>query len=115
MATVTHVPSCPDPEAVSATRTALVRLRLAAESVEEELFTSLAVTGDPRTQRGLDAWVDTAVDAVRAIRERASEQEQRLAVRSSGREAPARGVPAQGVPAQGIPAHGVPAQPGRPR
>lgn len=65
--TVTGVASSPDPAAVAAVRAALARIAAETERDEEVLATTLAVTGDPATQRALDAWVDTAVDALRAL------------------------------------------------
>lgn len=71
--------SAPEAPALDAARTVLADLRTSAQDMEEELLASLAVTGDPHTQRVLDAWVDAAVDAARAVASRATEERQRLA------------------------------------
>lgn len=71
--------SAPDSPALDAARTALAGLRTGAQDMEDELLASLAVTGDPHTQRALDGWVDAAVDAARAVAARATEERQRLA------------------------------------
>lgn len=88
---MTGVAPVPDLDALASAQAALGRIREAVESIEDELFATLAITGDPDTQRALDAWVDGAVDAARGIGAAATEQRQRLTLHAEPRRSPQAG------------------------
>lgn len=58
----------------SASLTALAEARRTGLDLAEELLTHLPDLGDPVTQRAVDAWVEQAADALRAVAEACEER-----------------------------------------
>lgn len=58
----------------SASLTALAEARRLGLDLAEELLTHLPDLGDPVTQRAVDAWVEQAADALRAVAEACEER-----------------------------------------
>lgn len=67
------VPLGPDPALARAAADALFALRDRVTDAEDDVLSSLVVTGEPRPQRVLDDWLDQVADTLRAVGETASD------------------------------------------
>ncbi|GAA4400895.1 hypothetical protein GCM10023153_28810 [Ornithinibacter aureus] len=67
------VPLGPDPALARAAADALFALRERVADAEDDVLSSLVVTGEPRPQRVLDDWLDQVADTLRAVGETASD------------------------------------------
>lgn len=67
------VPLGPDPALARAAADALFALRDRVADAEDDVLSSLVVTGEPRPQRVLDDWLDQVADTLRAVGETASD------------------------------------------
>ena len=65
------MPLGPDPEPARAVLAELEALRTAVLQGEEDVLSSLVVTGEPGPQRVLDDWLDQVADTLRALGEAA--------------------------------------------
>ena len=67
------MPLGPDPALARAAADALFALRDRVADAEDDVLSSLVVTGEPRPQRVLDDWLDQVADTLRAVGETASD------------------------------------------
>ncbi|KAF0835501.1 hypothetical protein [Ornithinibacter aureus] len=67
------MPLGPDPALARAAADALFALRERVADAEDDVLSSLVVTGEPRPQRVLDDWLDQVADTLRAVGETASD------------------------------------------